>query len=345
MTLKVAMISTFFVRCGIASYTMALSKALAKLGCGVWGVRWPRFGIRTAELVQNIVDKIPVNEVDLIHCQNEYGLFRDLEESFYDALKRLGLPIVTTMHAVGNFQVDATVASASDRVIVHNEFCARHFRHPCVIIPHGCEVKSTPPMEECKKALGIDPRAPLVGYQGFISPVKGVDVLVEAMRGVRNAALLIGGGWFTGGAETHYIMDLKRRSLQLLPGRCQWLGYVPDEKLSTVYGACSIIAYPSHVMTESGALLMALSHSKAVIASDLPPVKEKAKLGALMTFKSRSVKDLTRKIKLLLSNDELRVKLEQGARNYTKSVEWSEIAKRHVRLYKDVIQHTKVFKS
>lgn len=81
---------------------------------------------------------------------------------------------------------------------------------------------------------------------------------------------------------------------------------------------------------------MALSHGKAVIASDLPPMREKAKLGALMTFKS--VKDLTRKIKLLLSNDELRAKLEQGARNYSKSVEWSEIAKRHINLYKDVIK-------
>ncbi|GAH85036.1 unnamed protein product, partial [marine sediment metagenome] len=139
----------------------------------------------------------------------------------------------------------------------------------------------------------------------------------------------------TAGAETRYIEELKRDSLMKLPGRCQWLGYVPDERLSTAYGAMRIVVYPSKMITESGALLMALSHGKAVIASDLRAVREKRKLGALMTFKS--VVDLRRKIKRLLKDGEARRELEEGARAYAEANAWEKVAEQHVELYEELL--------
>jgi len=337
MGLKVAMVSPFFVRCGVAKYTENLSKALAELGCDVLGVRLPRFGAKTEGILQNVVDKIPVDKAYLTHIQHEYGLYQGLEGGFYAALKRLGKPVVTTMHATGNWEVDRVVADVSDRVIVHNEVSARRFGHPqkTVIIEHGCSPTMCPPANECKKALGIDPRVPLVGYVGFISTYKGLETLIEAMKEVKNAALLIGGGWHTG-SDTQYIAELKQHSLKELPGRCQWLGYVPDEKLATVYGSLSCLVYPSYWATESGALLMALSHGCPTIASPLPPFKEKEKLGALITFKD--LKDLRRKIKRLLKDDELRARLAEGARRYAYQNRWEIVAKKHIRLYKDILK-------
>jgi glycosyltransferase involved in cell wall biosynthesis len=301
----------------------------------VYIVRLPRFGAKTPEILQNVVDSIPVDKVDIIVISHEYGLYQNLEGGFYGGLKRLGKPICSIVHAVGNWDIDRVIATTSDRVVVHNEFMARRLGYPCVIIPHGCSPQPTPPAEECKKALGIDPRAPIVGYQGFISSYKGLETLIEAMRGVPEAALLIGGGWHIE-AETQYQMQLKQWSLQALPGRCQWLGYVPDERLATVYGSMQIVVYPSRFITESGALLMALSHGKAVLASRLPPTREKEKLGALMTF--RDVHDLTRKIKRLLKDEDARRKLEEGARAYAESVAWPKIARLHLSLYEDVLK-------
>jgi len=298
-------------------------------------IRLPRFGAKTAEMMQNVVDSIPVDKIDLIHVQHEYGLYQGFEGGFYAALKRLGKPIITTCHAVGvRWDVDKVVASVSDRVIVHNEFCARRFGFPSVIIPHGTKPCETPSAEEAKRSLGIDPRAPIVGYCGFISEYKGLEVLFEAMVKVPKVAVLVGGGWFAG-PGTAYIENLKQKSLAALPGRCQWLGYVADEKLPTVYGACDIIVYPSRFATESGALLMALSHGKAVLASRVPPFKEKEKLGALMTFKD--VKDLRRKIKRLLKDKELRSKLEESARRFSYQNRWEAVAKKHVDLYKQML--------
>jgi len=331
------MVAPWAVRCGIYTYSRALSEALAELGVDVYVVRLPRFGLKTPDIMKLIANSVP-EEVDLVHVQEEYGLYQGLEGAFYgvEGLKRLGKPVVTTMHSVGNFNVDPVICENSDVVIVHNEYCSRRLDHPNVIIPHGCGGPfKCPPEEECKKELGIDPRAPLVGYVGFISAYKGLDWLVEAMTKIPDAALLIGGGWHTAGAETQYIENLKRDSLMRLPGRCQWLGYVPDERLSTAYGAMRIVVYPSKMITESGALLMALSHGKAVISSDLRAVREKRKQGALMTFKS--VVDLRRKIKRLLKDGEARRELEEGARAYVEANSWSKVAEQHVELYEGLL--------
>jgi len=338
MGIKVAMITPWGVRCGIASYSRNLANALAQLGVDVYVVRWPRFGMRTAELIQSsVIDRIPADRVDLIHVQMEYGYFtHNLEVPFYRALMQLGKPVVTTMHVAGDPARDSVVASASKKVIVHNKWCAKLFgyKDKITIIPHGCDPRETPPRDECKRSLGIDPRAPIVGYLGFISPIKGLETLIEAMVEVREAGLLIGGGWHVG-EETDYIARLKDWSLKLLPGRCMWLGYVPDERMQIVYGAMDVVVYPSRRMSESGALLTAISHGKAVIARRLPPTREKERLGALMTF--RNTEDLVKKIKLLLKDEGLRRRLEEGARRYAESVSWGKVAEKHLALYKKVL--------
>jgi len=337
MGLKIALITSWHRRCGVAKYSENLAKALAQLGVDVYVVRLPRFGVLTEGLAVNVAESVPA-EADLVHVQHEYGLLRGQEAAFYRALKAHGKPIVTTMHAVGKWDTDSLVAEYSDRVIVHNRYCKRRFAHSAnvVIIPHGAALPAeTPPAEDCKRELGIPVEAPIVGYLGFITEYKGLELLIEAMKGVPEAALLIAGGYHVE-PGTQYIVRLKQWSLQLLPGRCQWIGYVPDDRLTVVYGSFTVVVYPSRFCTESGALIMALSHGKAVIASDLPPMREKARLGALMTFKN--VADLKNKIKLLLRDGEARRRLEEGAKAYAESVKWiPNIAEKHLSLYKHIL--------
>jgi len=337
MGLKIALITPWKVRCGIASYSENLSNALAKQGVDVYIVRVPRFGPKTKEIFLDVADRIPKDKVDCCHIQHEYGIWQGYEPDFYGYLQTLGLPIITTLHAVGNWQIDGGICSISKKVIVHNEFCSRKLEFPSVIIHHGCSPTKCPPMDECKKSVGIDPRVKVVGYVGFISAYKGLETLFAAMTKITNTGLLIGGGWHTTGPETQYIVQLKQHSLQTLADRCRWLGYIPDEQLSGTYGAMDIVVYPSKYSTESGALLTAISHEKAVIASNVSPFREKEKQGALMTFKD--VDDLTRKIKKLLKDDELRHRLEEGAIKYSKANSWDNIAKKHKELYESVCTH------
>lgn len=338
--LTVAMISTFFCRCGIATYSQALIKALTPLDVDVYGVKLPRLGVKTPEILRSVVDAVPLKKIDLIHVQEEYGLYQGLEGGFYGSLKRLGKPIVSTVHATGAWEIDNVISDTSDRVIVHNHFCARRFGHPCTIIPHGVNPVEAQPKEASKNSYGIDPRAFIVGYLGFISQNKGLEMLIEAVGKTTNVGLLIGGGWHTE-AENGYIFNLKNRALQVLPGKCQWLGYVPEDQLATAYGAMDIIVYPSRFASESGALLMAVGYGKAVIATNIEPFREKAEQKVIWTFSD--VDDLAEKIQRLQSNVEERTALEAKAREYAFENRWEVIAQKHVELYRNVIsEHQKI---
>lgn len=332
--MRIAMVTPWKVRCGIASYSEDLSHALAEKGVDVYIVRLPRFGRKSHDIFAQVVNKIPVLDIDLIHVQHEYGLYTGIDEAFYGGLKKLGRPIVSTMHAVGNRSIDRSVADASDSIIVHNDFCKKRLRFKSEVIHHGCKPSETVPRDLAMKSLGIDERIPLVGYCGFISNYKGLEMLIEAVSKIPKSALLLGGGWHTE-PGTQYIAGLNDMTQTLLPHRCRWLGFVPDDELATAYGAMDIVVYPSVYATESGALLMALSHGKAVIANRLAPFKEKEKLGALTTFKG--VNSLAKKIRKLLKDDEYRALLEEGARAYAEENSWSKIAEQHKALYEDTI--------
>jgi len=332
--MRVAMVTTHAVRCGIASYSEALSKVLAEKGVDVYIVRLPRFGRKTHLLFRQVVNKIPVSDVDLIHVQHEYGLYNNLDAAFYGGLKQLGKPIVSTMHAIGNLTIDRVIADVSDKIIVHNEFCKKRFRFNSEVIPHGCEPAETMPREEAMKRIAVDERTPMVGYCGFISAYKGLETLIEAVSKIPKSVLLIGGGWH---AEpgTQYIASLNQMTQTLLPHRSRWLGFVPDDDLPMIYGAMDVVVYPSVYATESGALLMAMSHGKAVIANRLPPFREKEKLGALTTF--RGVNSLVKKIRKVLRDEEYRVSLEAGARAYAEANSWSKVAEKHIELYEEIL--------
>jgi len=324
------------VRCGIRTYSEALVGSLAELGVDVYVVRLPRFGIMMPDIMKFVAGSVP-EEVDLVHVQHEYGLFKNLEGVFYgvEGLKMKGKPVVSTLHAVGNFSVDQILAKDSDVLITHNEFCSKRLGHPNVIIPHGCAPAKCLPSAEAKKSYGLRLEWPIIGYLGFISNYKGLETLIEAMEKISTAGLLIGGGWHVEG-ETGYIAKLKQYSFEALPGRVHWLGYVKDEDLHRAYGSMDIFVYPSRYATESGALLTALSYGKATIASRIGPFKSKEKEGALVTFKG--VNSLRRRIRKLLRDREAHRELEEGARSYAESVSWPKVARLHVSLYEDVIE-------
>ena len=342
--MKIALVTPWEVRCGIASYSKNLVNALADLGHEVYVVRLPRFGHKTEETMKNVVDKIPVDKIDVVHVQHEYGLFQGLDEQFFGFLRQIDKPIITTAHAVGQIHLDMYMSQVSDKVIVHNKFCRKRYQFPNgIIIPHGATPLTCPPppKAQCKKSLGIPPKTSIVGYLGYISNYKGLEVLIKAIIKTPKAGLLIGGGWHTE-EETQYMYKLKELTLQYLPGRCQWLGFVSDEDLSRVYGAMDLLVYPSRYATESGALITALSHRKAVLSSRIKPFIEKEKVGALETFKN--VKDLTRRIKRLLKNPEQIKELENGARKFAEETSWNNVAKQHIELYEEVIENRMVEK-
>jgi glycosyltransferase involved in cell wall biosynthesis len=337
MGLKIAMVSTWNVRCGIATYSQDLVSALAQEDAEIFVVRLPRFGTKSPELMVDLANRIPYDDIDLVHIQHEYGLYQGIEPAFFTAVRMHGKPVVTTMHAVGNWETDMLVSSVSNKVVVHNQYCQKRFPFPnTIIIPHGVTPSEPTERELAKSLMKIDKRVKIVGYLGYISAYKGLETLIQAMVKVPDAGLMICGGWFTD-AEPEYITRLQDWSNRLLGKRVMWTGFIPEDKLADAYGAMDILVYPSRFATESGALLHGIAYGKAIIASNLPSFKEKAgERGALMIF--RDVDDLADKIKILLENDQAREVLENSAQEYAQRNRWSEIAKQHIKLYEEILK-------
>ena len=336
--MKIAMISTWAQPCGIYTYTRDLAPALTQEGDEVYIVRVPFFGYKNPEVMLHILDNIPP-EIDLIHVQHEYGIYQSLENNLYSGLKKLGKPIVTTMHAVGMYATDELISRNSDLVITHNVFCQKHFMYPSTIVHHGTKVLEAEPKEKAKDHYKIYPNTvPTVGYLGYVSPAKGLETIIEAVSKVPNVALLIAGGTHTQ-PDIEYMNILKERTLKVLPARCMWLGFIPEEDLKYAYGAMDFVVYPSRFTTESGAVLTAMGYGKAVIASNLPPFKEKEEEQALGTYSD--LPELVTHIQTLISTPETIKNLENGARRYAEANTWDIVAKQTLDLYHKVLNSSK----
>jgi len=323
--MKIAMVTPYNVKCGIFTYSRDLYTALADHGVETYISRFPRFGQKSPGLLENIARKIP-KDADLIHVQHEYGLFSGFEGVFYEALRQTKKPIVTTMHAIGNFNADKVTSMGSDKIIVHNDFCQRKYSGESTIIPHGCKTIETMPIEQAKKIMGIPSKLPIVGYVGFITPHKGIDDIILAMEPIEKAGVVIGGGWHQG-PDTEYMQSLKELGNQRLQNRIQWTGFVEENRLSTVYGCMDLLVVASRFATESGALLTAMAYGKPIIARDLPPFKEKG----LNVFEN--VPQLSAMIDEALNDPEMLAKMGMCSTLYARTNSWDKIALKHIKLY------------
>ena len=320
------MLTPYRVRCGIADYAEKLTEALAERGVETYIVRLNRFGAKTADYLEHLATR-RIPKVPILHIQHEYGLYEGKKAVFYQALKMVHpeVKIVTTVHGIGMKQQDEIIARFSDLVIVHNQYQKRLFEWPCVVIPHG--VKPRKPMEKdkAKKLMGLEGEK-VVGCFGFITPYKGIEDLLYAASKLRDVKFLVAGGYHVE-AETGYMAKLKK----MAPPNVMWTGYVEDAGLPKVFGCMDLCVYPSRFISESGALLTIIGFGKAVIARDLAPNREKP----VMLFKNRE--GLADRIQEVLEDEELRLKLEEGARRYSEANSWLKVAEKHVKHYKKLL--------
>lgn len=118
---------------------------------------------------------------------------------------------------------------------------------------------------------------PRVYYVGQLYPWKGVDVLVEAMRSVTGAELVI-----VGGLPPEPDLDrLKRLAASLsLEERVRFRGFVPPPELPEERRKADVFVIPlldsttARLFTSPLKLFEAMASGRPVVASDLPSIRE-----------------------------------------------------------------------
>ena len=162
----------------------------------------------------------------------------------------------------------------------------------------------------------------------MIKKVKGLEVLLKSFNKViaknPNTLLLIAGKpWENNFSIYQNIIDKNN-----LTNHCVLhTKFIPHKDVAHYYCASDLVVLPYKKIYQSGVLMMALSYERAVLVSDLPPLKEiitNDEDGFL--FKTEDADSLSIKINEILANNELLESVRiKGSKLINTKYNWDEI--------------------
>jgi glycosyltransferase involved in cell wall biosynthesis len=138
------------------------------------------------------------------------------------------------------------------------------------------------------------------------------------------------------GKETWYggtVRAAVRRSS--VSSRIHLAGFVPDEELLRLYGACDLFVYPSFYEGFGLPILEAMACGRAVACSNTSAMPEVADSAAIL-FDPHSENELVLAMRDLLLNPELRMRMERLGAQRASGFSWEHTASRTLELYYEV---------
>jgi glycosyltransferase involved in cell wall biosynthesis len=253
-------------------------------------------------------------------------------------------PVVLSAHDVlpreprpGQRRAQQRLYDRVDAVVVHSE----HGRQRLIgeagadpdrvhVIPHGAfthltEVQSARPLPPEWAAV----EKPVVLFFGLLRPYKGLDVLLEAWRSVRDAEL-----WIVGAPR----MDISQLQAAAPPS-VRWLPqFVPDEQLGAYFRLADLVVLPYREIDQSGVLFTALAFGRPLLLSAVGGFPEIAATGAAELVAPGRAEELAEAIVTLLADPARRDRMAQAARAAASGpYGWDAIGRRTLELYEQLI--------
>ena len=255
--------------------------------------------------------------------------------------------VVLTIHDVSSFAnssdssiIGKMIYKSTDLILTHNEFSKSEIlkgnaelSSPIYIVPHGNYIPFINIQEDKEKSrnqLGIPNDKKVLLFFGMIKKVKGLEVLLNALKNVikenPDVLLLIAGKpWENDFSPYQQIIDENNLSDYCL----LHTKFIPHTDVEHYYCAADLVVLPYIKIYQSGVLVMTLSYGKPALLSDLPPLKEVvADMETAFMFETENPVSLAEKLSFILSNPE---KLEQVRKNGEKLIntkyDWNEIGR------------------
>lgn len=232
--------------------------------------------------LKKIISYCKENKVKIVHVQ--WYIFSPLDYWFHNKLRELGIKVVTTIHDLlpfnakfYDFHFHKKIYQKSDMVVTQTTVNEEPLRsrfgvaaNKIVYIPHGhyMDFVENATMEESRRFLGIPNDKKVILFFGQIKKVKGVDVLIKAMRLVadkyQDAYCIIAGKVWKDEFEIYQklIDDLDLNNCVRTD-----IKYIPDEDIKYYFNAADIVALPYRQIYQSGVVLLACAYEKPIIAT------------------------------------------------------------------------------
>jgi glycosyltransferase involved in cell wall biosynthesis len=219
-----------------------------------------------------------------------------------------------------------------DAVVVHSEHGRGRLldelgvpAEKVTVIPHGVlRPESDAATERLPPELeGVD--GPVVLFFGLLRPYKGLDVLLDAWRGIAGAEL-----WVVGMPR----MDTRALRAAAPPGARFVERFVPDGQVAALFRRADLAVLPYREIDQSGVLFTALGAGTPLVLSAVGGFPEVAAAGAAELDAPGDATALRGALERLLADPAARERLAAGARRAAaERYGWDAIARRHLELY------------
>jgi glycosyltransferase involved in cell wall biosynthesis len=254
-----------------------------------------------------------------------------------------GPKLILTAHDVmpreprpGQLAAQRRLYERFDAVVVHSEHGRERLTRELSVdpdrvhvIPHGVfdhlaaerpGVEDEPPFQTEK---------PVVLCFGLMRPYKGIDLLLEAWRGIENAEL-----WIAGMPR----MDISRLRAGAPPNVRFVPRFITDSELPAYFRRADLVVLPYREIDQSGVLFTALAFGKPLLLSDVGGFPEIAATGAARTFPTGDACALGKALRELLDDPAGRSKMAElavaaAAGRYS----WDTVAARTLDLYESLL--------
>ena len=235
----------------------------------------------------------------------------------------------------------------ADRLIVHNkaslaemEILLGNSSKRIDVVPHGNylhSINAIPEKSVARERLALPQNKKVLLFFGQIKEAKGLDILLDALPSViekhPDIVLLVAGKVW----KDDFSRYQKMIEEQELSSHCiTRIGYVPNEEVPAHYASADLVVLPYRRIYQSGVILMAMSHGKPVLASDLPGMSEVITDGVTgFLFKSEDSEALARRIIEIFSNpDGLPEVATSGHKKMEKDYCWERIGELTAECYR-----------
>jgi glycosyltransferase involved in cell wall biosynthesis len=199
-------------------------------------------------------------------------------------MRKNGIRIVATIHDLLPFDekfydfhfykriythADLIINQArSNTDVLVNKF--RVDRNKIVYIPHGhyMEYAEIISKEESRKKLNLPKKQPIILFFGQIKKVKGLDVLIRAMKRVTEVypdalCLIAGNVW----KDDFSIYQEMINELDISENVRADIRFIDDSEIKYYFNASDIVALPYLRSYQSGVVLLAYAYQKPVVAT------------------------------------------------------------------------------
>jgi D-inositol-3-phosphate glycosyltransferase len=287
-----------------------------------------------------------------------------------------GCPVVHMFHTLGlmknrvaqspeemegeyRIEGERKVLKSTDRVIAATlaeqaqlQWLYKISRQNIRVIPPGVDISRFYPIpaDEAKAFIGIPPEGRMILYVGRIEPLKGLDVLLEAMgrfcqdtqAGIPHLHLAVIGGDPNAGPET---MTVEMARLQTLREKYHltevvtFLGKRGQDTLPYYYAAAEVVVVPSHYESFGMVALEAMACGTPVVASQVGGLAFLVQDGVTgYTVPVGDPEALCTHLQSLLNDRELRHKMGEQAVATAREYAWEKIASQMIQLYQETLQ-------